>query len=87
MVVKRKFKSDLINVVNEDFVEQLWVKVIDSTQEIAKRYKFKEADIPSILNYLNDANWVEIFCTSDANTCVSLVYEKLERKFELFVPV
>jgi hypothetical protein len=37
--------------------------------------------------YPNDANWVDIFGTSDANTCVSLFYEKLERSFELFVPV
>jgi hypothetical protein len=28
MAVKREFKSDLITVVNGDFVEQLWVKVI-----------------------------------------------------------
>jgi hypothetical protein len=28
MAVKRKFKSDLITVVNGDFVEQLWVKII-----------------------------------------------------------
>jgi hypothetical protein len=41
----------------------------------------------SILNYLNDANWVDIFGTSDANTCVSLFYEKLERSFDLCVPV
>jgi hypothetical protein len=61
--------------------------IFDSTQEFAKRYNFREADVPSILNYLNDANWVDIFGTSDANTCVSLFYEKLERSFELFVPV
>jgi hypothetical protein len=30
----------------------------DSTQEVAKRYNFKKADVPSILNYLNDANWI-----------------------------
>jgi hypothetical protein len=30
---------------------------------------------------------VDIFGTSDANTCVSLFYEKLERCIELFVPV
>jgi hypothetical protein len=28
MAVKRKLKSDLITVVNGDFVEQLWVNVI-----------------------------------------------------------
>jgi hypothetical protein len=28
MAVKRKFKSDLITVLNGDFVEQLWVKII-----------------------------------------------------------
>jgi hypothetical protein len=28
MAVKRKFKSDLITVVNGNFVEQLWVEVI-----------------------------------------------------------
>jgi hypothetical protein len=48
-----------------------------------KRCNLKEADVPSNLNYLNDANWVDIFGTSDANTCVSLFYEKLE----LFFPV
>jgi hypothetical protein len=52
-----------------------------------KRCNLKEADVPSNLNYLNDANWVDIFGTSDANTCVSLFYEKLERSFELFFPV
>jgi hypothetical protein len=51
----------------------------DSTQEAAKRYNFKEAGVPSIFNYLNDANWVDIFGTSDAKTCVGLFYEKLER--------
>jgi hypothetical protein len=57
--------------------------IFDSTQEVAKRYNFREADVPSILNYLNDA----IFGTRDANTCVSLFHVKLERSFELFVPV
>jgi hypothetical protein len=35
----------------------------------------------------SDDNWVDIFGTNDANTCVSLFYEKLERSFELFAPV
>jgi hypothetical protein len=48
---------------------------------------FKEADIPSILNCLSDANWVDIFGTSDPNTCVSFFYEKLEKSFEILVPV
>jgi hypothetical protein len=61
--------------------------IFDSTQEVAKRYNFKEADGLSILNYLSDAIWVYIFGTSDANTCVSLFYDKLERSSELFVPV
>jgi hypothetical protein len=61
--------------------------IFDSTQEVANRYNFREADVPFILNYLNDAIWVDSFGTSDANTCVSLFYEKLERSFELFVPV
>jgi hypothetical protein len=39
------------------------------------------------LNYLNNANWVDIFGTSDAKTSVSLFYEKHEKSFELFVPV
>jgi hypothetical protein len=34
MAVKRKFKSDLITVVNGDFVEQLWVKVIVGGQSL-----------------------------------------------------
>jgi hypothetical protein len=38
-------------------------------------------DVPTILDYLNDANWVDIFGTSDANTYVSLFYDKLERSF------
>jgi uncharacterized protein YajQ (UPF0234 family) len=51
----------------------------NSTQEVAKRYDFKEVDVE--VDYLNDANWVDIFGTSDANTCVSLFYDKLERSF------
>jgi hypothetical protein len=53
--------------------------IFDSTQEVAKRYNFREANVPSILNHHSDANWVDIFGTSDANTSVSLFYEKLEK--------
>jgi hypothetical protein len=35
----------------------------------------------------NNANWVDIFGTSEANTCVKLFHEKFESSFELFVPV
>jgi hypothetical protein len=61
--------------------------IFHSTQEVAKRYNFTEANVPSILNHLSDANWVDIFGTSDANTSVSLLYEKLEKSFELFVTI
>jgi hypothetical protein len=69
-------------VLNVSFADVIF----DSTQEVARRHNFREVDVPSILNYLNDASWVDIFGASDANTCVSLFYEKLERSFELFVP-
>jgi hypothetical protein len=38
---------------NGDFVASFEDGIFDSTQEVAKRYNFKEADVPSILNYLN----------------------------------
>jgi hypothetical protein len=36
---------------------------------------------PSILNYLNDVNWMNIFGTSVANTCVNLFYESFSKEF------
>jgi hypothetical protein len=57
---------------NGDFVASFEDGIFDSTQEVAKRYNFNEADVPSILNYLNFANWVDIFGTGATNTCVSL---------------
>jgi hypothetical protein len=34
--------------------------IFDSTQKVVKRYNFRK-DVPSILNYFNDAKWVDIF--------------------------
>jgi Reverse transcriptase (RNA-dependent DNA polymerase) len=59
----------------------------NDSQEKTKCYNFKKANVPEIINYLNNIDWDNAFSGKDVNVCIEKFYETLQVCFDSYVPV
>lgn len=55
-------------------------------KEKTKQFNFQKADIPAILEYLNNVNWQILFKDKNIDKCVNEFYSVLDTCLDLFVP-